>query len=444
MTINEAMRKVLLLLVICLSSLGKTKYTYPKSKSELMSQDYTTEYLSNKKILEHLGQVKLEIIRGNLSKAKLLLLQAKYTNNFSKVIQFRYLALTQFLDEEYSKVIETLNVPEFSFNSNYEKVCSLKTLSYLLLKNRVKAKKEWKKCFKQTYFKSDTVAIWLDSFVVSDNFKKIKITESFKRADSDTLKMIFKLALYLGEEKTILKYIRLINYEAISNDEIREILAFMYYRQKELINASEFLKGINTANTANIKGNIYLLQDKKEKAYAQFKLAFKMKSTSQNSIKRLVPLSWYFRQFNDGLKFSFYLDDQTEFLKLLQSAFLTQDKKYEASNKLLKIELKQRTNTIPLEMNLLLALNHIFLEDNINASKFSESSCLQKDGLSCLFQYHFSTWDDFSKFIKTSHPIKRSDIIKRYIASSVQEPIDEEVVISQRNIEELDLKEKNI
>lgn len=426
---------------------AQTRFKYPKAKSEIIQDNESLNYINNQKISAGLRKIKLEIIRGNTQKANLLLSQAKYTTDFSKTIQYRYQALSYFIDSEYRKTLEILNKKEFSLNTNYQKICAIKTFSYLAIGEYKNSKVEWKKCYNLTYFKSKSYNIWLDSFIVKREFKEKYIKETFKKASVDSLKLFLKLALYLDQQSEVLKYIEFISINSLANTEIRELIAFAYYKDANVAKAFEYMDGIETSNILNVKANFLILQGKYEMAYSQFKLAYKKKKTSTNAIKRLIPLSWIYKKWDEALEYSSLDGENLESndIGLFQAAVLSQKNEYKSSNNLLLYRLKQKNrNSTSINSNLLLAFNYINLEKNLLAQSFTEKACYQKDGLSCLFQFHFSYWDNFSKTINSSVEIVRSDILSKYIENKLDDPLKVKQIINQRNLELLDEQDGHI
>lgn len=429
-----------MILLISLQSLSKeSSKEYLKSDLAKRQESKELEYYNNVLLKEKLAKIKFEIIRGNTYKANELLAQAKYTNGFSQGVQYRYKALSLFVDSKYIDVIDTLKHKTFNLTKNYQKICSIKTFSYLALRKFELARKEWKKCFKTTYLRSKSTNIWLDSFVNNKNFKPSFIRETFKRAEVDSLRLILKLAIYLNQQGEILKYLSHISTKTLADLEIRELIAFSYYKQGEIIKAYEFLKDIKTGNLLNVKGNLLLLQNKNEMAYAQFKMAFKKKNTSQNALKRLVPLSWLYKQWDDALIYSSNIQPVSSNNRFFQAAVLIQKGKYKDSNNILLYEIKNKSkNYDSKNINLLVSYNFLSLKRNSRAKRFIEKACIQNDGLSCLYQFHLSYWDNFSKIIANSKKIKRSDLIEKYKSQKVEDPIKDREIINQRNLELLD------
>lgn len=440
-------KTIFLSLLLCLNINAKTRFKYPKTNSEIVQSNEDLNYINTQKINEALRKIKFEIIRGNTQKANLLLTQAKYTTDFSKTIQYRYQAISFFVDSNYSKVLEILNKNEFNLNTNYQKVCAIKTFSYLAIGEYKNSKEEWKKCFGITYFKSKSYNLWLDSFVYRREFKEKYIQETFKKAPADSLKLFLKLAIYLDQQKEVLKYIQYINIKSLANTEVRELIAFAYYKDGNVAKTYEFMEGLETSNILSIKGNFLILQGKYEMAYSQFKLAYKKKKTSTNAVKRLIPLSWIYKKWDEALEYSSSENQDTKEsdIGLFQAAVLSQKREFKSSNNLLLYQIKQKNkNSTSINANLLLAFNYINLEKNTSAQSFTEKACYQKDGLSCLFQYHFSYWDNFAKTINSESEIIRSDILSKYIEKEINEPLGDKQIINQRNLELLDEQDGHI
>ena len=80
-------------------------------------------------------------------------------------------------------------------------------------------------------------------------------------------------------------------------------LGFGGHNAVVLVKAFEYIEGLSSPNSENIRGNLFLAQKKYELAYAQFKLALKRKVNSQNSLERIIPISWMLKQWKDGLEY---------------------------------------------------------------------------------------------------------------------------------------------
>src|SRR5690606_1361977 len=120
--------------------------------------------------------------------------------------------------------------------------------------------------------------------------------------------------------------------EVFQDKELRELIGFLYYREAELVKAYEFIEDLDTPNSENIKGNLYLAGKKYELAYGQFKLALNRKNNSQNALERITPVAWLLSQWEDGANYveeiRFQDDAQRFRAKVLKTSFLTMAKKY--------------------------------------------------------------------------------------------------------------------
>lgn len=424
-------------------------YNYPPSEDEQRLKTLSAVSQETIKLSSFIAQVKKYIINGQYERAKTLLINADYTKNFTRAIQYRYLALINFIDGNYKKSLEFLNKKDLQTVQAQDKICLLKTLNLLIIENLQEAKFEWAKCKNLTSGKSITNHTWMTALVgVKINENKNAINRPFEGLSIENerepfLSLFLKLSIYLNKQDEVISRLKYLGVNAYEDIKIRELIGMMYFRSGELIKAYNMLEDLTTPNANNFKGNIYLAQDKYELAYAQFKLALKNKDNSQNSLERIIPIAWILNQWKDGANFVRKLKTNKQssfFQKALEAAFVTQEKDYQFASLILEEIVRGSRNSQSLEVNQLYAYNSIMLDDKTKSDLYSNRSCNQKDGFNCWFRNYFMLWKDITKVIKQNKDIIENDIdlIDQYTSSFKENPIKETEYVSQRDIEQLE------
>jgi len=430
---------------------NRGSFKYPLSNFTKKELNYYTSMKENIRIQDNLASIKYQLINGNLEKAKLMLLQAKYTEDFSRVVQYRYLSIIHFIEGDYKKSLEYLTKKEM-YNIGFSKrICLLRTLNFLILNKVSEGRSEWNNCIDSTLTDSPSSHLWMSTLVklkMNDEpnitdipFKKINI----ENEQGNFLRLFLKLALYLNKEEVILDRIALLNDTVFEDPEIRELMGMLYYRSKKIVNSYRFIEDLNSPNAENIKGNIYLTQKKYELAYGQFKLALNKKLNSQNSLERIIPVAWLLKQWDDGVSYIDQLETEPRDLynKLTaRAAFLTQSNRFkEAKDTLNQIVIGSKNSQSP-EVNQLYSYTAIMLKDNTDAETYSDKACKNLDGLNCWLQFHLSIWENFALTIHRDEKIinEKDDLLAKYSAGFEKEPLKEDLYINQKDIEELDNK----
>src|SRR5690606_30757295 len=269
----------------------------PKSEIALSAQKTNREINEQKLMSLKLAEVKFAMINGNIERAKILLLQQGFNTGFGKIIKKRYSAIISFIEGKYQTSLDTLNDPDFLFDQHFTHICSLKTLNELILNKTADATETWRRCNKLTVLLSENANLWPAVLVNLKKNPKEAIKQPFEKMNIanesfDTIRLFLKLALYLNQQKLIIPKIPDFAPEVFQDPELRELIGFLYYREAELVKAYTFIEDLETPNSENIKGNLYLAQNKYELAYGQFKLALNRKNNSQNALERITPVAW--------------------------------------------------------------------------------------------------------------------------------------------------------
>ena len=213
------------------------KFKYPKNQEIVDEYFFNRKLLNNINIANKLAAIKYQIINGNLEKAKVLLLQAKYTDDFSKSIQFRYLGIIHFIEGNYKSSQEFLTKKEMYQIQNTSKICLLRTLNYVILENIPNAKLEWNRCVDATVNKSPTNHVWMTTLLKLKMNDEANITKvpfkaiNIENEEGNFLRLYLKLSLYLNQQQKVLKRIPLLTIEAYQDEEIRELIGLLYYRR---------------------------------------------------------------------------------------------------------------------------------------------------------------------------------------------------------------------
>lgn len=428
---------------------NRGKFVYPKSPDGLMESEFQRKMQKNRYIALKLGSIKYEMINGNLEKAKVMLLQSKYTDDFSRSVQYRYLGMIHFIQGNYKQSQEFLTHRSMYNIESNDTICTLRTLNYIILDQAPKAKIEWKRCLDATSNASPTQHVWMNTILKLKLNNEPKITEvplqkiNIENEQGDFLRLFLKMALYLNQQNKVFERLSFLSDTAFADPEIRELIGMLYYREGKLEKAYEFVEDLDSPNSENIKGNLFLAQKKYELAYGQFKLALKKKVNSQNALERIIPVAWILKQWDDGLEYvdKLQVDPIDKYNKVaLKAAFLTQANKFKEAEHQLRIIVQGSNDAQSSEVNQLYAYNSIMLKDNKTSEKYADKACRFKDGLNCWIQFHFAIWENFALTAHRDDPIleENTDITKELTASYTSDPIVEDLYVSQKDIEELD------
>ncbi|MFP5384555.1 MAG: tetratricopeptide repeat protein [Bacteriovoracia bacterium] len=397
-----------------------------------------------------LTKIKYYLINGETRLAKTHLLRLAYTRTKLRPVIYRYLATLSFIESDFHKTYEYLSLPELQQIPYYGNICVLKVLSQIVLNKTRTLDNEWDKCRIEnaTSFRSDKLP-WLQTLVQL----KLKPLEGITKVPFEKMKLaalnieetktMMKLALYLNQEELLAGQIPFLEVEQLQDPEIREIAGQALFRIGSLAKAYKFVEDLKSPNAENIKGNLYLLRNKYELAYAQFKLALEQKLNSQNAMERLLPLAWLLSDWEGGSKYAEQViaSPQTQINKLtIMAAFLMQKGDYERSNIILQsIATKSRRGT-EIEVTQLAAFTALMQNKPDIIKKQATMSCNQYDMLSCWMLFQLTQWDAFPLTIRREDkvPVKRE--WENLTKSTINNPLNETVFVNQLDIEELDDK----
>jgi hypothetical protein len=440
--------KLTLILELISWSLFANAQKYQIQQEHLvLEEEFQREVKFNQSITTQLAEIKYSIINGNFEKAKSELLKLKFDNNFGRVIQKRYEGMILFLENNFKESYSVLSYPELNTIENYPKICYLKVLNLLMLKDQ-KIRQEWQKCFESTGRYAKNEHIWLNNmvklFTRDDNFHSSQIFEkiSIENEKIENAKLVLKLSLYLGQQDKLLDKVNRLDEKVYEDKQMRELIGLLYYRNKQIKNAYNFIEDLTTVNSENLKGNIYLAQDKLELAYAQFKLSLNKKNNSQNSLERAIPIAWILGQYNEGYNFVERLDVQINDKAskyLLEAIFLTKLKRFaEAENRILRI-INYTNHAEKKEVQEIMSLVSLHLGKKNNLKNYASKACKNRIGVMCWLLYQENSWPELTKTVKRTDAIfEKEDYWYLDLTTNKQEPLKEDVMINQKDIEELD------
>lgn len=427
----------------------RDSFTFPDTAYSQKERDLDREYTRRHNAAVDASAIKLDIINGNIERAKIRLSQASYTDGFTRPIQLRYLAMLHFIEGEYQKSLEFLEKKELKELRHQDNVCLLRTLNLIILDRAIDAQKEWSNCKKFIIGKDGENNIWLNSLL---ELKLAQETDAaaapleglhIENERGDKLRRFLKLALYLNKQELIFPRVSYLSVEALQDPKTRELLGMLYFRDLELVKAYELIEDLSTPNSENIKGNILLAQNKLELAYAQFKLALQRKSNSQNALERILPTAWRLNQWSQGSEYAARLDETPENKdsKLaLEAAFLTKEGKAKEAIKRLDYIINRHTNAQAMEVNQLYAYNSMVLTKPKKTYEHADNACRQQDAYSCWLRAQLLVWEDLTLLVKRKDKVfeDTEDLLGKYRSGFEERPIKEKAYISQKDIEELE------
>lgn len=396
----------------------------------------------------NLKKAKYFLVNGNIKKARYHLEQIEDEKQLKPTV-LRYKALIYFLQNDYLKSNKILQNKTYeSVNWNTE-TCLIKIINDIALNEYNLLNEDYKSCKYLTFDYTKNRNLWLDYMV---NLKLRRITPDSKDSDLnlriffselETIKIWLKKNIYLNKEDLNLEKLYALPKFAFKNKSVREVIGLSYYRKGNEKKALDFIEDLDGPNASNIKGIINLKQKKYEIAFGHFQLALKKKENSGNALKRAIPLSWMLDKYETGLKLldRFIFDDIDPFRRLaLTSAFKIQLGKIQDA----EIDLRHLNMEFQGNMPLKIMLANSYVALNLSqlnvVKKYSSLACKKFDGLNCWTLMQLFIWDDLSKVINNTGPVRNKkyatlDSLKK---KAVNNPLDENPIIDQSYIEELD------
>ncbi len=411
------------------------------------------ESLKKEQDLNRIKYAKYALIEGKISLAKYYLNKVDISKSQYGPIKRRYVGMIAFLEGDYKKAYEVLEHPEMNTIAGLKSTCILRSLTLMSLFKEKELRKLTEDCNTILKSKSTVGLFWqnqiFDLFLTKSEKKLENILSALRveTLDTDLLRVWIKLGIYLNKEKIIAKLLKRLPDSAYRSNNIRELIALIYYRIGDEKEAKKFIEDINGQLAENIRGNISLNNNDYEVAFGHFQLALKRKSTSLNALERSIPLAWKLEKWKKGIDLLTQLnyDDLKERdRQALKAAFkIRLGKNIEAKNHLRYME-KLYGNNLPHEGDVMMGINSLILNDDENFKLYSDKACRNFDGTSCWLLHQTLVWSNFGKLsnIYNSNKEVKISFADESIDSLRNEKeitgLDEEVLIDQQDIEELD------
>lgn len=399
---------------------------------------------------EELKKVKYYLVNGELQLAKVYLQKLTFGQLKLKPITYRYLGMIAFIEGEYAKSLEYLKYGELKNPPHFARVCGIIVLDKIVLNDVKDLQATWDRC--RTEAMKDinvTNFVWLDTLVklklnpaegiTRDPFLKITL-RAFETKD---LKIILKLALYLNQEALVVNQLPELTSEQLQDPDLRELAGHIFFRSGKFANAYKFIEDIKSPNAENIKGNLYVLRDKYEIAYAQFKLALKEKQNSQNALERLVPLAWLLGDWKGGIEYSQRLITRNGYeanKQTIMAAFHLQAGNYVEAKKLLtEVKVRSRRGG-SLEVNQIGSFAALMENERDELKDAAIKSCNLNDIVNCWVLYQMYQWESFPLVVRRGDALPQKDEWKALTQEKISGKLTEPTYVYQQDIEELDDK----
>lgn len=397
---------------------------------------------------EELKKVKYFLINGELSLAKVYLQKLTFGQAKLRPIAYRYLGMIAFIEQDYRKSIKYLTTAELQNQPHFAKVCGVITLNKIILSELKDLEDDWYRC--RVEASKDTNSdnlVWLDTLVklklepvpgiTARPFRNIQL-RSMENAE---LKILLKFAIYLNQEAMVINQLPDLTPEQLVDLDVRELAGHIFFRSGKFANAFKFIEDIKSPNSENIKGNLYLLREKYEIAYAQFKLALKEKQNSQNALERLVPIAWLLGDWKGGSAYSKQLIARSgnEANKLtIMAAFEMQSGNYEKSRELLR-EIRQKSRRgSALEVNQIGSFAALMENDQPELRSTASQSCELYDMVNCWVLFQMYHWENFPLVVRRGDEIPKKEDWTKLTQEKLPGKLTEPSYVYQQDIEELD------
>lgn len=399
---------------------------------------------------QELKKVKYYLINGEIRLAKVYLSKLAFSQSKLKPLIHRYLAILAFIEGEFEKSYNFLDITELQNIPQFAKICTLKVLNEIVLNKINNLENDWNRCQLENpgNFRERNL-IWMETLVelklnpyrgiTRIPFKGLKLAA----LENDEVKMMLKLALYLNQEQMVQSQIPELTVDQLQDSEVRELVGQVFFRTGALAKSYRYVEDLKSPNSENIKGNLYVLRSKYELAYAQFKLALEQKHNSQNALERLLPLAWLLGDWENGTKYAEQViaSPQTQINKqTLMAAFTMQKGDYPRASKILDNIAHYSRRGAELEVTQLASFTALMQNQPEIARKQADMSCAQYDIVNCWMLYQLSQWDAFPLTIRRDDKVVAKKHWEKLIEEDLNNPIKEDLFVNQIDVEEMDDK----
>jgi len=400
------------------------------------------------KIYQNLVNAKYALLNGNTLIARSQLHQIEYPEKEMEVVKWRYLAVIEFIEGNYKASLENIQSIETHFPNTLKQTCLLKLMNYIILDEKDKLRIEAPRCLIHTERFSKNNNFWINSLLAMKLqpeliFASDYFTSLFGQVTTtEEMLLWLKLGIYANQEKLVIPHVADIEPEMFANSQIKNLLAYVYYRQGNYDMTMNFLDGLESANSENIRGNLYLKDKKYELAYGHFKLALQRIPSSENAIQRILPLAWLLEAWDEGLQYvsRYQVTQKYDKSILYKAALLSRKGSYEEAHQTLDRISSNYAYFPPLEFLQLASFLSLELHKSFAMKGYSQKACQFYDGSSCYLYYMDTIWEDIAQTIKRPQPISvfANEDIENLKTAQQAHPLTEDIIITPEDIEKMD------
>lgn len=419
------------------------------SVNKVMEEQQRVENQKRIKDLKRLKEAKYYLLNGNLERAERELLHMKLVRKDLIPVRNRYLGLLNFIKNDYGKALQYLSHKSFSHFHHYAQTCHLKIILKYLLHDLESADRELIKCSQTQKDHLTNNFIWTELLLsqhksyFGGSLNHLLSNVDYFLSTYNSISLWAKTGLYFQQSDVLFENMVYVPQNLLQSKYLREVIGFLYFRKNDYDLALNFLKDIKTANSENIRGNMALINNEYQKAYELFNSALTMKRNSWNAVNRLVPLVWTLQKWKDGLKLINKIPRDDFFgidKRILKAVLLTHLKSPQKALTNLEIVYEGDLSKVPTAISEMFSYNQVLVGEKTLAKKYAHRNCRSGIGIYCWLLFQVDRWPNFSLYLQRTGAIepKLDQLVSHYTGKQEEEPIDEEIFIDQKNIEELD------
>ncbi len=422
-------------------------------KEEVERYQIQQEYKAKSQDIFALKEAKMAIINGDLELARFFLSKINTRRSELTLLKNRYLSIVYFIEGDYQTSYDLISSNQYNILQYYRQICLLRLINLIALDDIEKFKGEMGSCQNATIGNASNNHFWLKQVSnIKERNKELlqgtlinQLRQSI--SNNEYIKIWMKLALFINKEDVIVNKISGLPPSAYQSKEIRELIGFAYYRMGDLEKAEEFIEDIETPNTDNIRGNINLAKNKLELAFGHFKLALNKKQNSKNALERGIPLAYLLGQWDEGLRMlerSVEIEDVRK-KEALETALNIRKGNIKKSRELINVLEYKFKNKLPYE--LILMDTFVSLKEG-NQERLRETAaegCRKEEGVHCWLNSKLFEWDNMGKTLtREDATLGKSFDIDELKKRGEITPLNDNIMIDQKDIEELDGSTINI